>query len=216
MSKKYILVLIIIILAGAGLYLGLKPESMPDKSDLIQVNLEQNQEISSPLEITGKARGNWFFEGDFPIRLFDSNNQEIAVAIATAQGEWMTQDFVDFKATLEFEIPETKTGELVFIKDNPSDNRELDDELKIPVKFTEDVGCVPEGHYIPGAISLEYKKYMATECCPSLRRIRYSKEYDENCNETFLAGGPGGVCTQCGNDICESEETKCNCPEDCE
>lgn len=104
--------------------------------DLIQVESPQsNAMISSPLQIKGKARGTWFFEGDFPIRLFDEDGSEIAVAIATAQGEWMTEEWVDFQATMEFDAPESGTGVLVFEKSNPSGMRELDNEHKVEVRF---------------------------------------------------------------------------------
>ena len=46
-----------------------------------------NQVIFSPLIIEGKARGTWYFEADFPIRLYDANDVEIAVGFGTAQGE---------------------------------------------------------------------------------------------------------------------------------
>lgn len=102
---------------------------------LIQVDSPlPNALIQSPFEITGEARGNWYFEADFPIRLFDDQKNEIAVAIGTAQGEWMTREFVPFRATLEFETT-AKKGVLVFQKNNPSDLRENDDELRIPVRF---------------------------------------------------------------------------------
>jgi len=104
--------------------------------DLIQVESpEPNTAVTSPLKIRGKARGTWFFEGDFPVRLFDSEANELAVAIATAQGEWMTEEWVDFEASMEFEAPDQGNGELVFEKSNPSDMRELDNEFAVPVKF---------------------------------------------------------------------------------
>lgn len=105
-------------------------------ADLIQVESPQpNAEIISPLQIKGKARGTWFFEGDFPVRLFDEQGNEIAVAIATAQGEWMTEEWVDFTATMEFEAPASGNGVLVFEKSNPSDMRELDREFRVEVKL---------------------------------------------------------------------------------
>jgi hypothetical protein len=78
-----------------------------------------------------------------------------------------------------------------------------------------DVGCVSEGGTIPGAISPEYRKHMATECCSGLTAITYSGMYDGNCNALAIAGAPSGVCSKCGNGICESWETKCNCAKDC-
>lgn len=107
-----------------------------EKMDLVRVdNPRPNQEISSPITITGEARGYWFFEADFPIRLYDANGVEIALAIATAQGEWMTEDFVPFEATLQFAKPATATGMLVLERDNPSGLPENADALMVPVKF---------------------------------------------------------------------------------
>jgi len=47
----------------------------------------------------------------------------------------MTQDFVTFTATITFKKPETKSGELVLKKDNPSGLVENEGELRIPIHF---------------------------------------------------------------------------------
>ena len=74
-----------------------------DKLDLIRVDSPRpNAVIQSPLQIQGEARGTWFFEADFPIELLDAEGQVIGMAIATAQGEWMTEEFVPFTASLTF------------------------------------------------------------------------------------------------------------------
>lgn len=91
--------------------------------------------ISNPLMISGKARGVWYFEATFPVRLLDGNGAEIASGPATAKGEWTTEDFVPFTASLAFTKPTTPTGMLVFAKDNPSGLPELNDSVSIPVKF---------------------------------------------------------------------------------
>ena len=60
----------------------------------------------------------------------------IAEGYATAKGEWMTEEFVEFEGVLEFEKPEYKNnGTLILRKDNPSDLLELDDALEVPVFF---------------------------------------------------------------------------------
>ncbi|MEK7513216.1 MAG: hypothetical protein AAB601_03375, partial [Patescibacteria group bacterium] len=60
----------------------------------------------------------------------------IAGHYATAEGEWMTEDFVPFTSTLEFPPqPPGAVGVLVLKKDNPSGLPEHDDELRIPVRF---------------------------------------------------------------------------------
>jgi len=107
-----------------------------DKIDLIRVeNPEPYQTINSPLVIKGEARGYWFFEADFPVKLLDEEENLIALQIATAQSDWMTEDFVPFEAVLEFETPAAERGFLVFEKDNPSGLQENADELRIPVVF---------------------------------------------------------------------------------
>ena len=111
-------------------------EVINDKAELIRVsNIATGQGISSPLEIYGEARGFWYFEASFPIRLLDENGKEIAVTNAEARGEWMTEEFVPFSAVLEFENPETNLGTLVLKRDNPSDLSENEDGISIPVIF---------------------------------------------------------------------------------
>jgi hypothetical protein len=90
--------------------------------------------IESPLAVIGWARGSWFFEGDFPMLLVDDNGNELGHGFCTAQGPWMTQDFVAFKGTLSFSTPAVATrGFLLLQKDNPTGKREQDNVLKIPL-----------------------------------------------------------------------------------
>lgn len=106
------------------------------KEDLIQVESPQASDtITSPLVIKGKARGYWFFEASFPIRLYDDNGELLATAIAQAQDDWMTEEFAPFTAELKFENPKTEKGTLVLEKDNPSGLQENADELKMPIVF---------------------------------------------------------------------------------
>jgi hypothetical protein len=102
----------------------------------IEVNTPApNATVASPLTVTGRARGMWYFEASFPVRLLDGNGQEIAVAPAQAQGDWMTEDFVPFQVTLTFVQPATPTGTLVLQKDNPSGLPEHDASVSVPVQF---------------------------------------------------------------------------------
>jgi len=109
-----------------------------EKVDLIKIdNPRPNQIIENPLFVKGEARGNWYFEASFPIKLFDDNGFLLGVMPAQALGDWMTEDFVPFSATLSFAVPSTPKGRLVLEKDNPSGLPEQADELKIPVYFKE-------------------------------------------------------------------------------
>jgi len=109
-----------------------------EKQDLIRIdNPRPNQTVTSPLAISGQARGYWFFEAVFPVKLLDKNRQVIAASSAQAQGEWMTEEFVPFKAAIEFNAAAGEQGFLVLGKDNPSDLPENADELLVPVIFGE-------------------------------------------------------------------------------
>jgi hypothetical protein len=95
-----------------------------------------NTEITSPLIVTGEARGSWFFEASFPVVLTNWDGLIIAEGIAQADGDWMTTDFVPFKATLNFTKPDySDNGFLILKKDNPSGLPEFDNALEIPIKF---------------------------------------------------------------------------------
>jgi hypothetical protein len=106
------------------------------KKDLVRIaSLQPGDVVSSPLTVEGEARGYWYFEASFPIRLYDAVGKELAVGIAQAQAEWMTEGFVPYKATLEFISPGAGSGTLVFEKDNPSGLPQFDDRMEIPVRF---------------------------------------------------------------------------------
>lgn len=111
-----------------------------EKTDLIRLDFPfPNQEVSSPLEITGHARGYWYFEASFPVSLLNSKGEVISEGIATAESDWMTENFVPFSVALSFDITKSekgKTGRLIFKKDNPSGLEEHDDSLEIPVIFS--------------------------------------------------------------------------------
>jgi hypothetical protein len=106
-----------------------------ENADVILENPESNERITSPLKVTGKARGGWFFEASFPIKLLDGNGKQLAVSHVQAQGEWMTSDYVPFEGTLTFPTPTTADGTLVLEKDNPSGLPENAKEIRIPVRF---------------------------------------------------------------------------------
>jgi len=91
--------------------------------------------IKSPLIATGQARGYWFFEASFPVYVLNNRNQVIGVGFATADDEWMTENFVPFSAEVQFDSKGAKNGFVILKKDNPSGLSEHDDELRIPVKF---------------------------------------------------------------------------------
>jgi hypothetical protein len=108
----------------------------PVETSMIRVDSPlPGSSVSSPLVVKGEARGNWYFEASFPVRLLDANGNQIAAAPAQAKGDWMTTEFVPFEVTLNFSSPVSSTGTLVLEKDNPSGLPENAAEVRVPVRF---------------------------------------------------------------------------------
>lgn len=94
-----------------------------------------NDVVKSPLSLSGTAKGNMFFEGQFDLRIEDSSGKELGIGYATSTEDWMTENFIPFTANLEFETPTTTSGNLILKNSNPSDLPENNKELIIPVSF---------------------------------------------------------------------------------
>jgi hypothetical protein len=106
-------------------------------TDLIQITKPRPNEVaSSPIIITGQARGNWFFEGQFTAKLVDDRGQILNQTVIKSLADWTTTDFVPFAGELVFRLPSVKTGKLLLVKDNPSGIPENERQLEVPLKFT--------------------------------------------------------------------------------
>lgn len=113
----------------------LKPTSTT--GELINIkNVIPGQIIGSPLTIIGEARGSWFFEASFPVKIYGSNGQLLGSTIAQAKDDWMTDKMIPFTAELKFNLGTSTSGTLVFEKDNPSGLPENANELSMPVNFS--------------------------------------------------------------------------------
>ena len=105
--------------------------------DLITIEVPRPQsEVVSPLVISGKAKGSWFFEASFPVELQSATGTTIARGQAKASGNWMTEDFVSYTLNLDFSPqPKGALGKLILKKDNPSGDPAHDNALIVPVVF---------------------------------------------------------------------------------
>lgn len=104
--------------------------------DVVVFTPQPNELVKSPILIEGKARGTWYFEASFPIHLLNDKSNELAIGIAQAQSDWMTTDFVPFKAEIRYQSDKEINGTLVFQRDNPSGLPENDKEMRIPVRIS--------------------------------------------------------------------------------
>lgn len=105
-------------------------------ADLIAVTVPFPESVvGKDFVIIGKARGNWFFEGSFPIDVMDKDGKVLVTGLAHPVGgaDWMTTEFVNFKADIK--IPESYIGPatLVLKKDNPSGLVEHSASISFPI-----------------------------------------------------------------------------------
>lgn len=151
MTKKHkiisVMVVLCISLIAYVVYLNFKPqtnetfETVSDNivytntsPDVISVELPfPSAVVGKNFSVIGKVRGIWFFEATFPVEVFDRDGLTLSRGIAHAQGEWMTEDFVPFKADIK--IPESYIGPatLILKKDNPSGLPEKDASISFPI-----------------------------------------------------------------------------------
>lgn len=122
--------------------------SISDSSFIIVHEPKQNDMITSPLIIRGEARGTWYFEARFPVALEDENGEIIATGTAEAEGEWMTENFVPFVATLTYVSEEEQSGVLVLQNDNPSGLSENAHELRVPVILSPSLQSTDRGDFV--------------------------------------------------------------------
>jgi len=106
-----------------------------DSSDVKVDSPKSGQVITSPVTITGQAKGSWFFEAVFPIKILDASGTVIGQGTARAQSDWMTSDFVPFTATVSFTTPSLATGKIVLANDNPSGLAANAKSATIAIKF---------------------------------------------------------------------------------
>lgn len=111
---------------------------MPTDDLIVIDSPKRNQEVSSPITVSGKARGSWYFEATFPIVVVDWDGLIIGEGYATAQSDWMTTEFVPFTASITYTLPSStpyKRGSLIIQKSNASGLPEHDDAREIPILF---------------------------------------------------------------------------------
>lgn len=144
LAKKFsIAILILIFAVGAYWYfalsgkeIGLNPEPVPE---IIVYSPKPGEAVANPIFVSGRtSSGIWFFEGSFPIFVFDGNNKELGRSHVSSRGEWMTENPIEFTGEISYKKPEMGNGFLLFESDDPSGLGKNIKRYKIPIKFSDE------------------------------------------------------------------------------
>lgn len=110
-------------------------EILSERGDVIYLeNIESGDILSVDDVIQGRAPSSWFFEGTFPVRIFDKKGDELAALFAVADGDWMQEGYIPFTLELHSNLIDLDEESIVvfqFEKDNPSGLDENADYAKI-------------------------------------------------------------------------------------
>ncbi len=158
-NKRLVYILIILVVVGVGLlayyrwqpaateYNAVSENNVTENNTVIEeVKRNPNITLDSPqandslgknFKVLGEARGTWYFEASFPVVLLDANRNELTTVIATAEGEWMTENFVPFSAMIDLKTKYFGKAFLVLKKDNPSGEPKFDDQIEIPITIVD-------------------------------------------------------------------------------
>ena len=110
--------------------------------ELIEVTAPQpGVTVGSPIELSGQARGTWFFEATAPLVVTNWDGLIIGEGYITADDDWMTEEYVPFSGSIDYSLPAdsySATGTIIFQRANPSGLPENDDAFEIRVQLTPD------------------------------------------------------------------------------
>ncbi len=144
MKKTYIFVaVLVVVLFGLVCYFyqGKKVGTEDEityknaSTDLIQVELPFPGAVTGKeFSVIGKARGTWYFEASFPVKVLDKNGKILFQGPAQAQSDWMTQDFVKFK--IDVKVPQSYIGPATLVLENDNPSGLTENERSISFKFT--------------------------------------------------------------------------------
>ena len=115
-------------------------EEIPEKITYIKASLDTivvdtpypGAVVGKTFLVSGKAKG-WYFEASFPVKVLDKDGKLLWQGPATAQSDWMTSDFVDFKVEVSVPVSYIGPATLVLEKDNPSALPEHDASASFPI-----------------------------------------------------------------------------------
>ena len=111
----------------------IKNEILGNKDDLISFSIWPNTKVHGVVSYRGVIKGGYFFEGNILINILDLNKKVLKNSNAMAKTDWMTTGPVSFEGNIDFTgLPKGKAY-FEIKNDNPSDIREYDKSILIPI-----------------------------------------------------------------------------------
>ncbi len=114
------------------------PEKITYKNasvDLIKItNPFPGAVTGKEFSVIGEARGTWYFEASFPVKVLDKDGKVLFQGPAQAQSDWMTENFVPFK--IDVKVPQSYIGPATLVLENDNPSGLPENEKSASFKFT--------------------------------------------------------------------------------
>ena len=151
--KNIILIILGLVVIGGAWFLIRKPSTAPSVDYTVinndsntptgtatlsegSISIDEpkaNATTTSPITLSGRARGNWFFEASAPVSVIDVSGKTLGSGHITATGDWMTTDYVPFTGSLAYTAGTSTEGYLLFMNDNPSGDPSRSVSVRVPI-----------------------------------------------------------------------------------
>jgi hypothetical protein len=111
-----------------------KENLLGNKDDLISFSIWPNTKVQGGIvSFRGVIKGGYFFEGNILINILDMNKKVLKQSNAVAKTDWMTAEPVSFEGNIDFTGLSLGPAYFEIHNDNPSDLREYDKSILIPI-----------------------------------------------------------------------------------
>ena len=104
-----------------------------NKDDLVSFSVSAGDTVSGILNFSGTVKGAYFFEANIGVNILDANKKLLKAGHATATTDWMTPGEVSFSGSIDLTGLPAGLGYIQIANDNPSDRRDLDKFIYIPI-----------------------------------------------------------------------------------
>jgi len=108
-------------------------EILGNKDDLVSFSVLPGSKVSGLVAYKGVIKGAYFFEANILVNILDANKNVLKQGNAMATTEWMTAEPVSFEGKMDFTGLTKGPGFIEIHNDNPSDMREYDKSVLVPV-----------------------------------------------------------------------------------